>query len=142
MAEKPLRKQYKTFCHIQNLKNIRQFIEASLYKQMSETELYMVVLAVDEVCSNSIIHANALPPHDTLEVSVRLENNTLCVEVCDSGSYYNLACYQEPAIHSLIEKRHKGGLGIMLVNRIMDKIEAIRHNGRNVYRLIKKVNHQ
>jgi serine/threonine-protein kinase RsbW len=46
-------------CSIDNLKEIRSFVNKRLQElSVSELEINMIVLAVDEICANIIIHSN------------------------------------------------------------------------------------
>ncbi|MEQ8532961.1 MAG: ATP-binding protein, partial [Imperialibacter sp.] len=61
-------------------------------------------------------------------------------EIKDHGEAFNMAQYKEPSLSDIIRTKKKGGIGLMLVNRIMDKIEFYQSNGYNVCRLTKDFN--
>ena len=51
--------RYKIGCSLENLKGIRDFVRKSLKGHVvSEVELNEIVLALDEMCSNLMIHAH------------------------------------------------------------------------------------
>ena len=55
-------------CSKENLSSIRVFVEATLRKyNISDLEAHKMVLAVDEVCANLIIHANNCNQNEHLE---------------------------------------------------------------------------
>lgn len=75
---------YKVGCSIQNLKGIREFIRGALKScGLSETQLSELVLAVDEVSSNLMIHAHQCNPDDLFELTVEVKNDQVIFELVD-----------------------------------------------------------
>ena len=71
-------------------------------------------------------------------MNVTYENNTLIFEIINkSAKSFDINSYPEPEIEEIIKSRKKGGVGLMLVKRIMDKIEVENSKGRNICRLYK-----
>jgi serine/threonine-protein kinase RsbW len=127
-------------CQVEKLKDIRKFIDNILKGYSVSDELRnLLVLAVDEVCANVIIHSQRLDPSKHLEIKVYYQVGTFVVEVCDSGLPFDPASISEPSLSSIISEKRKGGLGLMLVRRIMDSIETFRENDTTIYRLVKKI---
>lgn len=62
----------------------------------------------------------------------------LSIEITDKGDAFNLLEYEVPDLKKVIEEKRKGGIGILLVKKIMDEIEFESKNGENTCRLIKK----
>lgn len=120
----------------------RDFIRKSLKKSVpSEVVLNEIVLAIDEMCSNLMIHAHHCDPKHLLELSIQTKQKGIIIfEITDDGTVFDINAFEEPAIDSLINIKRKGGLGIRLVKSIMDNIEYLNRDGRNVCRLTKQVN--
>ena len=57
----------------------------------------------------------------------------------DDGTVFDINAFQEPTIDNLISVKRKGGLGIRLVKNIMDNIEYLTRDGKNVCRLTKQL---
>ena len=133
--------KFKVGCSIENLKNVRDFIRESLKNHaIPDLEISEIVLALDEMCSNLIIHAHHCNPDDLFELNIRVEkNHPLVIELIDDGTVFDINEFATPAIGSIVQEKRKGGLGIRLVKSIMDKIEYQRLEGRNVCRLTKNV---
>jgi serine/threonine-protein kinase RsbW len=127
-------------CNKKNLKLIRDFVTDYLatYK-LSEIVLNQMVLAVDEICANLIIHANQENEDKFLTLSINHKNSAFLIEICDQGKSFTQANYKEPNIQDNIRQGKKGGVGIALVNRIMDRVEFHSKGDRNVCLLYKKV---
>jgi serine/threonine-protein kinase RsbW len=134
--------KYKVGCSIENLKGVRDFIRGSLRNHgISDLEISEIVLALDEMCSNLMIHAHHCNPDELFELNIEVETgNPLVFEIIDDGTVFDVNQFHEPALNNIIHEKRKGGLGIRLVKSIMDKIEYQNRSGRNVCRLIKSVN--
>ena len=127
-------------CSKTNLKTIRDFVTQYLSQyDLSEIILNQIVLAVDEICANLIIHANKEDPNKFLELVISRVNNQLLIEISDYGISFQQNNYKEPDIEEHIRIGKKGGVGIAIVNRIMDKVEFVTEGGRNICRLYKTV---
>lgn len=59
-------------------------------------------------------------------------------EISDQGEAFNILTYEVPDLRKVMIEKRKGGLGIILVKKIMDEIEFESKNGTNVCRLIKR----
>lgn len=132
---------FKAPCSKKKLRAIRDFIGKNLKKHdLDEIEINMIVLAVDEVCANLMIHSHSCDPTQSLELTMLIDaqKQGVTFEIIDSGSSFNILNYREPSIEEIINKKKKGGLGLMLVKRIMDNIEFKTSQKRNVCKLYKK----
>jgi len=135
-----MRYKYKVPCQKQKLVDIRYFISDVLKKHLdSEIDINSLVLAVDEVCANLMIHSHQCNPSKCLELFITIENGEIIFEIKDTGNGFNFKEYKEPTIEEIIIEKKKGGLGLMLVKRIMDHIEYIENKNCNTYRLRKKL---
>ena len=134
--------QYNIGCSLNNLKGIRDFIRESL-KGHDVTEVVMneIVLAIDEMCSNLMIHAHHCNPEHMLELHIQAaKKGNLVFEIVDDGSVFDINHFNEPDLDNLVQEKRKGGLGIRLVKSIMDNVEYLHREGKNVCRLTKRVN--
>ncbi|MBU2915549.1 ATP-binding protein [Reichenbachiella agariperforans] len=132
--------QFKTSCAKEKLKEIRAFVADTLGNMgVSENECHKIILAVDEVCANLIIHSNQCDASEKLELFVE-DHGDHCVifEIIDHGKGFVYDSYKEPDLEEIIRSRKKGGLGIMLVRNIMDKVEFKIEKNRNICRMMKK----
>lgn len=131
---------YKVPCQKKKLVDIRFFISEVLKKHLdSEIDINSLVLAVDEICANLMIHSHQCNPSKCLELFVKIDEEEIIFEIKDTGNGFNFKEYKEPSINDIIIEKKKGGLGLMLVKRIMDNIEYIENKNSNVYRLRKKL---
>ena len=135
-----MRYSYTAPCSKNNLADIRNFVNEILSHHFNaEIEIHHMVLAVDEVCANLMIHSHNCNPKEKIELLIDVQNEEVIFEIKDTGNGFNLKNYQEPTIKEIIVEKKKGGLGLMLVKRIMDKVEFIKIDKNNVCRLKKKM---
>ncbi len=135
---------FKVPCCKDKLQSIRDFIHGTLqHYDISEVELSQMILAVDEVCANLIIHSHQCDSRQSLELCIVVKDKqNIMFEIRDKGTGFNMKNYQEPCIRQIIKEKKKGGVGLLLVKRIMDRIE-FSYNAKtscNIYRLHKSVN--
>lgn len=128
-------------CEKSNLQRIRVFIIDVLRGQhLSDVEVHSMVLAVDEVCANLMIHSNNCSPNHSINVEVNIKGKGKIVfDIIDKGSGFDLRKYPEPDLNEIIQKKKKGGVGLMLVRRIMDDIDFINKKDYNIVRLTKNL---
>jgi serine/threonine-protein kinase RsbW len=133
--------RYNIACSLSNLKGIRDFVRNTLNENhVPELQISAIVLALDEMCSNLMIHAHHCNPDHFLELHInRPGKGTYVFEIIDDGSVFDINRFTEPGMESLVHEKRKGGLGIRLVKSIMDKIEYTSEGGKNICRLTKEV---
>jgi serine/threonine-protein kinase RsbW len=133
--------KYKVGCSIENLKGVRDFIRGSLKNHnIPEIQVSEIVLALDEMCSNLMIHAHHCKSDELFELNILVENDSpLVFEIIDDGTVFDINEFNTPAIDNIIHEKRKGGLGIRLVKSIMDKVEYQKTKDHNICRLVKTV---
>lgn len=131
----------KVGCKIENLKGVRDFIRNALKDHgVPDLQISELVLALDEMCSNLMIHSHRCNPEDLFEINIILKKgDPIIFEIIDDGNTFDINQFAEPDLDNLVQEKRKGGLGIRLVKSIMDKIEYQNRSGKNVCRLIKKI---
>jgi serine/threonine-protein kinase RsbW len=133
--------KYKVGCSIENLKGVRDFIRNTLKSHgVQDIQISELVLALDEMCSNLMIHSHQCNPDDLFELNINIQKGSPVIfEIIDDGTVFDINQFNEPDLGNLVHEKRKGGLGIRLVKSIMDKVEYQHQNGKNICRLIKKV---
>jgi serine/threonine-protein kinase RsbW len=124
-----------------NLKVVRDFVTHFLSPYtLADRELNQIILAVDEITANLIIHANKEDENKFVKLAIFQTGDTFLFELSDNGHSFKPEKYREPDIREIIKEGGKGGMGIALVKRIMDKVEFTTQGNSNICRLYKKVN--
>ncbi len=125
-------------CSKNELIKVRQFTSDMLEEHhVPDLQAHKLVLAVDEVCANLIIHANDCNPDNQIEFKVDFKPKQIIFTFKDKGVGFDINEYESPSMDELVSARRQGGIGLILVKRIMDKIEFSTEKNHNICRLIK-----
>ncbi|OPX28954.1 MAG: hypothetical protein B1H08_04905 [Candidatus Omnitrophica bacterium 4484_171] len=107
-------------------------VEGASKLKFSDKDISQIRLAAEEIVVNIINYAYP-EKAGNMRISYRTEdNNTLVVEIVDSGIAFNPLSLPEPDVNVPLDKRKIGGLGVYLVKKIMDDVNYERKDGRNI----------
>lgn len=128
----------------ENLPIIRHFVQTHLRGRVPGTvTLNQITVAIEELCANSILHANAEDPQKELRLELRLQGETLHIYLYDPAPPYDLHAYPSEPTLLRADTDRPGGFGIYLIRRIIDKIDIRRRRGgSSVYHMIKQLSHE
>ena len=90
--------------------------------------------ATDEVTSNIVNYSGAT----AYRIEAERTFDRLRLRISDDGRAYNPLSHVDPDTHAAIEDRPIGGLGLVVVKRLADRVAYSREDGRNVLTLIRK----
>jgi serine/threonine-protein kinase RsbW len=127
-------------CSRHNLQQVRDFVRSFLLTgHNNEVVVNQVVLAVDEVVANFIIHGNSENADQFLDLVIALTEQRLDVEIEDHGHtiFAPAIVAPNPDMREYIKQGRKGGMGMALVSRIMDRVEFFERNAHTVCHLSK-----
>lgn len=143
MPLKPKNITKKIISKTDNLVEVREFIgSAARQLGFDEEEISNIVLAVDEACTNIIKHAYQYAPDKEIEISLVLNNEFFEVKIFDNGKSFDPETLRPPDLKSNLGKHRRGGLGVYLMKRLMDKVEYHFQPGkRNEVHLVKYLSH-
>lgn len=108
---------------------------------LSDTLKFNLNLSLDELITNIISYGYKDDLLHLIEINI-LINNTMIVEIIDDGIEFNPLKASKPELDVPLEERKVGGLGIYLVLSLMDKVDYIRENNKNIIKLYKIINKQ
>ena len=126
-------------CSRAHLQQVRDFVRNYLSaRQLSEKAVNQVVLAVDEVVANFIIHANGEDETQFLDLKLAFDDHDLNVEIADnSDTIFQPGPHKDPDMRAYIQEGRKGGMGMTLVTRLMDRVEFFTRGNHTVCHLSK-----
>jgi len=124
--------------HPENLKNIRKVMKDVMSKtDLSKKDSGCVILAIDEACSNIIKHGYKNDYHQKINLTIILKKNLLTVSILDNGIRFDKNSIETRDIDEI----KPGGLGIYIINQVMDRVEYARTSeGFNKIKMVKKLN--
>lgn len=91
-------------------------------------------VAFDEILSNIATYGYQHDSEKIVDVRLLLEGGELRAEVVDTGVAFDPLQMPDPDTTLGVTERSIGGLGILLVRRLMDHVSYERRDGRNILR--------
>jgi len=114
------------------LETVRAFVEdAAREFGFPDDDIANIVLAVDEACTNIIKHAYGGATNGTIEIDVRRKGKTFSIHIKDNGKAFNPDGIEPPNLRQHLTEFRRGGLGVYLMRRLMDKVEYAIHPGKS-----------
>jgi len=99
---------------------------------MATEEIPRVELAVEEALVNIIRYAYG---GQTGDIELRggiADDQRFVIDILDSGVPFDVCTLPKPDIHCSVRDRKVGGLGVFLIQRMVDELLYRREGGKNV----------
>ncbi|MBT3394006.1 MAG: ATP-binding protein [Waddliaceae bacterium] len=127
---------------LENLHDMMVFVAESAKKQsLEDKNIEEIILAVEEAVANIIKYAYPNSDGD-IEIRCSPEGNSgigITIIIKDKGIPFNpLEHDEEIDVSAPIEEREIGGLGIFMMQKIMDHVLYSRENDSNILTMTKK----
>jgi serine/threonine-protein kinase RsbW len=107
-----------------HLLEVRDFVsDAARQFGFSEEEIANIVLAVDEACTNIIKHAYQYAPDKEIDIAILRNDGAFEVRIKDSGKTFDPDALKAPDLKRNLSHHRRGGLGVYLMKKLMDKVE-------------------
>jgi len=120
---------------LEGLSTATQFLQSALDGAgCSEKVKTSMMVAMDEIASNIVYYSGA----KEFELAVSFSDDSVRVVFADSGAAFDPLGAEDPDISLPAEKRGIGGLGLLMVKRMMDELHYVHDGDRNVLTLVKK----
>jgi len=105
----------------------------------SDIEIGDIQLAVDEACTNTIIHGLRKDPSRIFRLIIQWQKYEIEIQIHESGEPFDPSATQDPDLRAPLEKRPIGGLGVYFVRELMDEVEYLnRDDGVKILRMLKR----
>ncbi|TMQ58801.1 MAG: HAMP domain-containing protein [Candidatus Eisenbacteria bacterium] len=125
-----------------HLAEIRDFIQDAGEKiQIPGKVLANTKLAVDEACTNIVKHGYK-GQTGFIEVVVTGNQREFSIAIQDTGESFDLRNVKSPDLKMYVETRKRGGLGVFLMNQLMDEVRYRGGPNGNVLTMSKRLRHR
>ena len=122
----------------ENLSVVRHFVaEQASNHGIPDQTIDDIRLAVDEAFTNIIKHAYNFDANEKVSLKTGIEAGSFWISICDKGKPYDPETYTEPNIAQRIKDGKRGGVGVYLIKKLMDKVEYRSFGIKNEIKLIK-----
>lgn len=113
--------------------------ETSRCAGFNDREINDIQLAVDEACTNTIIHGLNQDPANRFQLIFQWRKGEIEILICESGHPFDITRIKPPNVNVSLENRAIGGLGIYFIRKLMDKLEySVDEKGRKTFRMVKR----
>jgi len=125
---------------LENLPRFLRFIETACARIEAAADIkFALRLAMEEVCTNLIVHGYQAGPAGPIELAVYDEREKVTIVIRDRAPPFDPALAPSPDLTSDVEHRPTGGLGWHLVKTMMDEVDyAPGTSSGNVLTLVKR----
>ena len=119
---------------LENIGDLREFVGQAAEQCGADDETcFHLKLAVDEACTNVVVHGYADLPPGPMRLTFRCDDGQLIVTLSDRGRPFDPTAAGDPDLESGWDDRQIGGLGIYLIRQVMDDVQFVhdpRHGNR------------
>lgn len=126
---------------LKNLNFVREFVGKSAKEfGFDEIETEKIILAVDEVCTNSIKHSYKNKPDGKITIEIKTIGNRFTVVVLYNGLLFDPSKIKVESPLKKIQKTGKikrGKMGLYIIHKFMDDVKYEVKRGKNVVTLTK-----
>jgi serine/threonine-protein kinase RsbW len=126
------------------LSDVRRFVaDAARDIGFADQDIANIELAVDEACTNIIKHAYRFSPAGRIRVTVSRQQSAgrgprLVITILDNGRRFDRAAYHTPDMREYFRRLKPGGLGVLLMTKLMDEVNYDTETGtQNSIQLVK-----
>lgn len=107
--------------------------------ELSLPLLMTINLVLEEAVTNIIFYAYDVKAEHEIDISFALKNRQLEITILDDGKPFDPTLKAQPDISLSAEERKIGGLGIFLIQKMMDEVSYQRINNKNLLTLKKSI---
>lgn len=120
---------------LDNIIQVTDFVEASLTEAGCPMPIILKMnVAVDELFSNIAYYSKAA----AATIGVKVQDQVITLRFTDNGLAYDPTQHKTPDTSLETEEKKVGGLGIFLVQKMMDAVVYERKAGQNILTITKK----
>ena len=125
---------------VAQLATIRAFVEQQAHALgVDASEIYDLILAVNEVATNIVVHGYRNQP-GVIEIELRRQGEAIEIRLRDQAPLFDPTGVPVPDLTLPLHKRPLGGMGVHVTRQIMDAVRyRVTPVGGNELVLVKRV---
>jgi len=127
--------------YLEALNDFREFIEQHCAGIAGVTEeiLYDIQLAVDEACTNIIMHGYAGIDPGSVILDLAIDTDKIIISLTDFGHAFEPDSAPIPDVDAPIEEREVGGFGLFFIRQSVDDVKYHTSEDGNTMTLTKNL---
>ena len=127
----------ETVAVLENLAIIADFIKHSMNEfGLDEKKVFHIQLAVDEACSNIMLHGYS-HKKGKIHINCYKKEKQVLIVIINWGKSWDPESVKKPDLMADLEKRKIGGMGLYFIKTLMDKVTYQEENGKNILTMLK-----
>ena len=120
---------------VDEIDHLRPYIEkVGQQAGINEVESKRLRLAVEEAVANTINYGEAT----TIHLNATISDKEICLTIDDDGKPFDPTVAVTTDLSIPADQRPPGGMGIILLRKMTDRLEYQRTSGHNILTLFKK----
>jgi serine/threonine-protein kinase RsbW len=124
---------------LNNFENFMTFIDNQLMNvQIDYSDRTKILTACEEIIVN-IIHYAYKQSEGNLEIRIFFTPHAITLTFADSGIPFDPLAKPDADINAPIDERQTGGLGILMVKKLMDEVKYEYKDSKNNFTIIKYI---
>ncbi len=124
----------------EHLSEVRDFVATHARTVgLSDKDISEIRLAVDEAYTNIIKHAYKNTPSRPVRIELGFTNSQLWISIMDEGEGFKPEDYKAPNISKRIKNKQRGGMGVFLIQKLMDQVQYNQKGPYNEIRMVKNL---
>ena len=126
---------------LSQLSALRDFVRSSSiegFPEQNNTDLELIILAVNEAFTNIVIHAYNNQPDHEIKIETEITKESIIIELADKGSVFEIESVPKPDLSGVREN----GYGVYIIKTVMEQMTYSKKttpSGWNKLKLIKKL---
>lgn len=121
---------------------LREFVfETIKVRNLDQILCDDILLCCDEAATNVVMHSykEIKAPNPTFECAIKFEQEKIIIMLKDKGREFNRSVVPQPSLEANLKGERKGGFGVFLMEKLMDKVTYVREGDYNIVTLEKKI---
>ena len=123
----------------EELDNVIEFINNEVEKDVDRKTLMKIDVVIEEIFVNIASYAYKEEEKGFVDISIKNENNKIIISFEDMGVPFNPLLKEDPDVTLSAENREPGGLGIYMMKKMMDNVEYIYKDNKNILVIEKNI---
>ena len=107
--------------------------------KLSDISILRINICLDELFTNIVSYGFEDDSEHVIKFAVRVEDNLLIIEIEDDGTPFNPLEKIDPDFPANVESAKIGGLGILIIRKLIDSIGYERKKGKNKLTMKKNI---
>lgn len=108
-------------------------------QELDVDDTYAVMLAVEELSSNTVAHAPSTDDDAFIRVRIEIKSGVIYIQYADNAPAFNPLESEDPDRGASLEDWKVGGLGLFLLKKMLDSMDYEYKDQTNIISMTKKM---